>query len=755
MYAFETIVESKGSEARVLLVQAAAGESLAEVVERVRNDRPGEDPIIIRLAVDMPINPDVWTLPHDAAVRDMLGSPERLMGRTRSRSMYVLSSFDGEPYLTDALHTGNTLDELVGFDKREVLEQIREAEFNHLVVRSKALLAAPPGSRLRAPSGMIVSHFVRVGNIQADRDALDAVAFWALEHLRDRDAIVTDTWSISSIALNAARVAAEYFNRRAPRVEMLPGYNDGSDEAIASAQSVLERVAADVGHDPGQPTKVLVLVSATQSGGLVAHLGKACQSARAVIEPTFLALFALQKGPIPRLSEMVDDDRFAFARPGTDETSIIDIDPHVYFPLAYVDVAYRLGKKDAEKHRDFFDAYERTKVVRIHSNEDRQDPVPRHHAIRLDLGEIIQTPRFNGRLADALRTLGPQKAILAPLHNTGQHFAKLVARKLRTPANIPRILPIPASGTVPQADEWLDALNLLRSAKPADEFVILDDFSADISRIAQIDKLLRTIGFAGRINYIVGILTHDSPIEWSGFVRRLVGRGTLPPHTIQAIEHLPLPDIGRDGCPWCAEVDLYAKWTKDGHALPPTLDARRAMLTGADVPGLTDGVLLHPNELPPPALGPKSFYVRENATQAHVLCATSAAVQRLRIEGQPNMPKLGPRHYPIATVLDHEDYLEQKWTDTVLRASFLRTATIDELVWTDAATERKRRHSFTKLLRRNGNAEYDVVLEVLIAAACGKVTLDLTDQSLCKTIASRTQDGTAAYLVERLKEVSR
>ncbi len=56
-----------------------------------------------------------------------------------------------------------------------------------------------------------MKNFIRVGNIQYDRDAIDAIFFWLLPQLKDVAAIVTDTWSISSIALNVARLCEAYF----------------------------------------------------------------------------------------------------------------------------------------------------------------------------------------------------------------------------------------------------------------------------------------------------------------------------------------------------------------------------------------------------------------------------------------------------------------------------------------------------------------------------------------------------------------
>jgi hypothetical protein len=79
--------------------------------------------------------------------------------------------------------------------------------------------------------------FLRVGNVQGTRQVLDAFFFWMLPFLKDRSAILTDTWSISSIALNASRLLERYWMNSGPEqinrftseecyVDMLSSYPD-------------------------------------------------------------------------------------------------------------------------------------------------------------------------------------------------------------------------------------------------------------------------------------------------------------------------------------------------------------------------------------------------------------------------------------------------------------------------------------------------------------------------------------------------
>ncbi|MBN8808442.1 MAG: hypothetical protein J0I47_09455 [Sphingomonas sp.] len=750
MYTFRTSVSGTGRKQPLRIVQAEKGQTIGDILEALRQQGLATEPVVIRLPVEWSVDPAIiaadpaeWTGP----VRDLVGEPADMFGRARDRSVYLLYAHQAQPYLSRALNTSLISDDLAGFVPAELVDQLRQAEFGYLVERSKALLSAPPGTSFRAPSGKIVSNFIRVGNIQIDRDALDAIAFWMLEHLKDRQAIVVDTWSISSLASHAARIASEHLAMPMPRLEILPGYNDGSTAAKDEALRILKRIDADVGAAPEDKTRVLILISATQSGSLGKVLKEASADSGHRCDPTFLALFALADSDLPRLSNMVSDQRFSY-KDDDEATATIEIDRQVYFPLAYEDVSYRLRKPDAQRYRRFFDDYAETQVVRLHADGVRLDATRQpHHMIRLDLDEIRETAPFRAKLATTLAGFGPQLAVLAPSHDAAWKFAGQVEVELESRFGKILVLHLPALGAATDTGDRAKAAAIIRAAKTGDEITIVEDVASGTDRVAQIDKMLRTEGFAGKVNFVIGIHTDEDPEEWVAFC------GRLGPNTVHVVEELPMPDGGSDACPWCRELELYDRWAQHGPPLPPALLERRQSLVGAGTAGLTANALLHPAQLAAPELGPKSFYSNAGCSQAHVIGAAAAAIQYQRAVGQPDKPKLGERHYPVATILDHQDYLLQKWTDTVLRSSFLRAATRDELVWTEKAKEGKRAAALEKLIHHADASEHDIVLELLIAACLGKVTINLADASLVARIQSLTTDGSAGYLIERLKEL--
>lgn len=762
MYVFETSLEAGAGPMRVLLVHAHATERIADVLERLRIHKGWieADAVVVRAPVETIWDGEGYGVdarqPLTKHIERVLGEPEGVYRRASDRSVHVLSTFRGAPFVTANLNALVESDPIFGsgLDEAAVLDRLRESEMAHLVSRSKALLSAPPNSVFRAPSGHLVGHFVRVGNIQSDRDALDAIAFWMLPHLNGIDAVLLDTWSISSVALHAVRLAERHYGRGPIPVEMLHGYNDGSDDAKDRAAESIARLGNEVSEDAAVPN-VLVLISATQSGSLSGRLAAAFENAPRPMTPRYLALFALRESDLPRLANLTADPRFSLKEDGDDaDMSVLGIDPQVYFPLVYTDVPIRLVRNDAQRSRGFFDRYASSGLVRLHVDDGRGSGTGRHHAIHLDLAAVLDRETFAEQLREKLAGMGPQRAILRPEHRAAEGLATKVAELLGEAGEAPQVLSTTGLNSMARGETRASLHDLLAECGDQDEIVVVDDVVVTTASLAQIDKQLRTLRFKGRVNYVVGIQRMPSTAEWKGFSRRLMQRGEAPPNTILCVEEVVLPDVDEDGCPWCREQKLYDGWLAEGLDLPAALRDRRSVLANSETGGLQDDAFLHQSDMPTPKLGPGSFYVRDPCTQADVFAALSAALQILRTQTGLKAALLGPRHYPLATVLHHEDYLLQKWTDTVIRAAILRAASCDELVWTAPDRERERTQAFEQIIHHASPNEHDLMLEIILAAHLGKAGVHHSDASIRLLAKRRDRSGAATFLLDRLRQAA-
>jgi len=227
-------------------------------------------------------------------------------------------------------------------------------------------------------------------------------------------------------------------------------------------------------------------------------------------------------------------------------------------------------------------------------------------------------------------------------------------------------------------------------------------------------------------------------------------RVSLPRHTVEAIEKIVLPDWHEQDCPWCAEKELYRQSAPEsGEPLPDAnLWDRIETLTNSMHVGLAIGLFLQIPSLPPLEITDESIFVKAPATQATVFAGVAGAKQRLRTPSANNLA-LGPRRFPIATVLKWQEYLVDTFSDSILRASFLRAARHDELIYADQGEEAARVRRALDLIFSNVQTETDVTAEIILAAITGKFPgLDLDDPTLLArlteleaTILLRLQHG--------------
>jgi hypothetical protein len=321
-------------------------------------------------------------------------------------------------------------------------------------------------------------------------------------------------------------------------------------------------------------------------------------------------------------------------------------------------------------------------------------------------------------------------------------------------ARVGHICPVFAHDTLHLRAKDVELSEILASAEDADALLVVDDVLLTGTRLAQYQRHTRTAGYKGRIDYLVGIARPEDPQVWAKAKQILTWRGaTLPRHTLNCVDMIILPDWREHDCPWCAEQRLYSRWSQIA-PLPEQLASRLEALQGATAAGLTSDLFLQIPNIPALALGPNSFFTSQAANQAEVFAAVAAALQHLRTEITSDRPRLRPRHFPISTVLNHDDYLCEKWTDSILRATFLRAATADELTYADSNKEDVRTQQLMDLVVQDGEGEHDIAPEVLLAAALGKCRVRVGDDFRARLEAFGMGE-VGAYLLDRLADESR
>jgi hypothetical protein len=420
------------------------------------------------------------------------------------------------------------------------LRAIQDAEIDCIVESGRAQLPRAPGVTYRAPSGRLMKSFLRIGNIQRSRSALDAVFFWLVPYLRDCTGLVTDTWSISSIAMNISRRLAVYSSTdtmAAPcPVEMLAQYLDGSPARATEAVEIIGHLLARTTVTP--PSRIVFLISATHTGSLIGHVETLLlQRGIDAASVFFVALFKLGPTNAPGtalrdLSAGPGADDFTPLDPAqiSDDLEPIDIDEQVYFPLQYRDVSCVVRQPETVAFREFLDRYDSAEVVKVHRTVS-DDGARRHHAIWIDTVALAGHPVFKHCFAEYVRGLDPiPQLIITPLHEAATILGELALAIVRERYDAVRLIPHSnlSVSTPPQPGD-VDAAEAIDSIPDNGAILILDDAFITGTRLQSYQTHLRNRTFAGRRHYLVAIARPPALANWilrqrmAGFRGRVAG----------------------------------------------------------------------------------------------------------------------------------------------------------------------------------------------------------------------------------------
>ena len=687
------------------------------------------------------------------AIADAIAEPDVHFARFQSLPIYILYANDFEPVLSANINSQSKAQELIEEHLKLPLaiDEIRDAEMRYLVEESRAILPPVEGSYYLAPSNKPSRSFLRVGNVQYSRQSIDAITFWLLPDLKQSRAILVDTWSLSSIAMNASRVLAFLRGERPVPVEMLSQYQDASQDRQAALIETLDRlvgeaypfnpVIASCEQDEAKPVEiepllpVTCLVSATQTGSLVKVLKDQKELSRLNIEFAFVALFSLGKtGQLRALCDMSSDPAFAkLEDEEIGDLTAIPVDPQVYFPLRYLNIELTPLADDAAPFWPFLEMVMGHDILSVHRDQPT-DGTSRHHGVHVDMERFFALRSFREQFEARLVALEPTPAvILTPLHPAAETLAQLAAnilekRKGKRPTLVKHTsLELRETGATAEYDAEVRAL--LVGVPATSAILILDDCYITGARLIGYQTRLRQLSVSARLHYLVGLARPANDGVWELFKRRgsyraKTDRAQHANNSVEAVFTVCLPNWQGANCPWCREANFYEQCAPEveDSMLPPLILKRQAMLADRDT-GLRNDLFFVASDLNPLKLFSRSVFAPETCNQAEVFVAAASALQHLRVvKGARQV--LGPRRYPIATVIEGKNYLHDMYTDSILRASILRGSALEELVYTDSEKEKYRTELITAIMTSAHSDVNDLSAELILAHALNKCTID-------------------------------
>ena len=551
-----------------------------------------------------------------------------------------------------------------------LVEDIREQELTHYAKNSDALLSARTGFVYRAPSGHYVRQFLRVGNIQRSRAALDAVFFWMLPFLADCRAIVVDTWSIGAIALNAATLLGRYRGDDDCRVDFLPAYFDGSIESRYDAERILQYPRTVEGS-------ILVLFSAVRSGRSFKRLQEVFESIVSPQDFKYLAIYSL--------AEDVGIDALCRNLRGFEsaarEGSVITIDPSSFFPLTAKDKPLMIRQVDSDPNLAFFREYRGSRAVRIHRNVyDSFGTKLRHHAVDVDVESLLTEPRFRNKLQEKLLGIPQPSIAIVPPHKAGKVMTEVATEVCVARYGAPpRIV---THADLAGEDEQLK--EVFGKTDGSTEVLVLDDVSATGQRLNRFQANLRTLGFKGHISYVVGVARPDDLQAWDERIQNLRLRAGDHPNDVECVEKLVLPDWDEVECPWCLEYRWLSEILRRGRlgSRGREMTHRRleVLEAAADREGLVDEVLWIPPERQRPVISLGSIFLPDTgATEADVVASVAGTIQKMRTDRDERYRLHAD--LPQPRILSPRNFLgpSPRYNDSILGLAMLRSTRPSEL----------------------------------------------------------------------------
>ena len=586
----------------VLVVELVRGYSFEETLEHIYKTEPKRlanvQMVIARAPVFSPIAPAHVEKLRSGKLRrlppelEFLGHGFRNLAtafaRFPRRPIHLLFSYKYTHYISRNLNPTsktNPLDGVEGDVLATTLRTIQRKEIETIVEDGRARLPSMPGVLYEAPNGHLVRSFLRIGNIQRSRSAVDSLFFWLLPHLRDCSAIITDTWSIGSIALNASRRLASYSKpiKRPCAVEMVSSYLDDSQERASEAADHIARLIRIT--EAARPrsilhaSKVLFLMSAISTGGFYNRVCALLDQREKILDKVrFVSLFNLgiNPSPIPCLVDWSTYAGYGTYAPVNREDlqgriDTITIDQQTYFPTSYKDVVHGVRQNEIKEIREFLDRYADISPFKVHRTVTDDGPA-RHHGISIDTLALANHPIFQKRLTDKLIKLDPPPAlVITPIHETAKSLAATAITTLRerNPA-VKHLMHPDLVFTDNSVTENKALLSMINEIDERSSILVLDDAFITGRRLNHYQMALRHLSFRGRVHYLVGVARPTAMSGWEYRCSMLKSRASGAPfasegNSVELIEKFTLPDWNEDECPWCAELRILRKIFRSRH----------------------------------------------------------------------------------------------------------------------------------------------------------------------------------------------
>jgi len=586
-----------------------------------------------------------------------------LTSRFVGASIYVMHLEGTERVLTHVAGSPS----IDAANEDELVSAMRSAELETLALEPSALLPESNTFHYVGPSGRHYRSFLRVGTALQSSSALDSVCFWLVGHLSPSTVIVLDSPTLMSVGLAMSQYVRDQNLSTHVTVIAVDVLDDSSEDASLALAKRLARIQSS----NGSKVSVLCVGSVLSSGKTLSLIQAAADLVE--IAHSSAVIFGVP-GRIDGHDEPVlarAPARLASVEPCEicveqgPQTLLIRIDPtSLHLDVGGAVSRQKITRKSASRGSIFLETYAGSGAISAHYTE--RGGHGRHHAINVDVAELLKNETFRRRFLDRVETLrGQVDCIISPEHSAARELAQLAGSVLGIEA-------------ISCDEDRLTTLSSQHQAsiKASRSLLMVDDVVISGDRMRGYRQFLFALGRPrGDVHILVG-LSRPSTDSEAMTIRNLADQITTKEQSFHAIEEVLLPNWGEDECPWCIEsqqIDDYPGKGDDLAFSNELLNRSRHLQYPYD--GITAGLFWSADGTAM-ELGAGSIFAPERATEAELFFGVASAIQQMRSDD------LLDEDYrpPASKILTHEFWARGRFYAPAITASILRACRSHDLM---------------------------------------------------------------------------
>ena len=710
--------------------------------------------LIIRPPVDIQIE-------NLIDIRDEIS---KIIERFPLTSFFIIYSNDFKIILSENLNS-NASNKIEWLKKKdEVITYLRQKELEGFILTSSALIKCPtPKTLFRTPSQEYSHVFLRVGSIQTNRNVLDSIFFWILPELKDAGALLTDSWSISSIALNISRLLIRYVSKDESKakeiaknfhVNMLSGFYHGLREMDKDTTESLSPLLYN------NKKKIVFIISAIKTNKSLGNIKKEIIEKGLAEKVEYIALYRLVNtvnerhlcdlsGDFETRNQISFDSKLA---PNQDEL-VVPIDEQSFYPLEVRDSLIEIKKAGADISKDFFENYGGKDVISLHRKSFYLNNTPhRHHGIFINVSNILKSEVFIEKLKSKIQAIEQLPAcIIYPPHEQGKEFVEIISEMFQQKFNQKPKLYCFSELEIEPEIKRKEVTEFLQSLDDTALLFIVDDVSTTGDRLHTYQRQLYTISYKGKVIYFVGVARPESDEAWDRRKRIL----QVNKHSIlDFVEKVILPDWDSITCPWCQEKKMLELQVEKGEykalSMTQKLETRINELIQSERFGLINNVYFDfGNDRKAQFMGGSIFCNKVEISEADLTASIASTIQHLRngYLTKEVFYKLTPGH-PLYSIIHPHDYLKgnEKLFEPLIKAALIRCAYHRELYATQDTNRQDQKKMILDFLRGSHLRDSDktfFIYELYLSMKLGKLPKPAIQENLRNILESYFTTGVA------------